>query len=96
MPKFFILATKQVELRGIVTAVNYKTAEAKAKTHWMIYDHFKIDNCVTAGTTAYGEKAPEIAEFEAPLKVLHVQDIRYICIKCGLPLRKHKDGKCPI
>jgi hypothetical protein len=98
---FFVLAIKQVELRGEVIAQNREAAIRQVKENWHIYDHPEVENAVCAGTssnpTIRSKPPPEISEYESPIKILYAEDTKYICKKCGQLLRNHnKDGSCRI
>jgi hypothetical protein len=72
MRKFFILATKRVELRGFVQAEDLKSAKEKVKDYWQIYD--TPHNTITVGTAEPNGEVPIVSEFDEMIKILHIED----------------------
>lgn len=70
--KFFILATKLVELRGIIYAKNFKEAKSKVKDYWYVCD--ELPNSVIAGTAEEGGEVPTLSEYPRNIRILHIQD----------------------
>jgi len=71
MAKFFVLATKTVELRGFVTAATPEKAKIIAEENWHIYDHPEMA-AVLGGTSQMHAAPPIIAEHQAKIKILHI------------------------
>ena len=71
MPKFSILATKRIELRGTVYAQTLDEAKSKVKDYWYVYD--TPGNSVTAGTAEKGGAMPILSEYQDPIRIFHIQ-----------------------
>ncbi len=79
MPKFFVLASKVIELRGHVIGKDIEAAKQKARDHWYIHD--TDPNTVTAGTAELNAELPIISEFEQKIKIHHAQKVCHYCDK---------------
>lgn len=85
--RYFVLALKQIELRGYVYAESHSDAMQKARDLWYIHDD--KDNTIRSGTanTAY-TMPPFISETDKSIRILHVEDIESD--------KKVKKVKCPV
>jgi hypothetical protein len=72
MPKFFVLATKLVELRGTVQAKNLEAARQNVLDHWHIHD--TDNNTITSGTSQLNAEAPIISEAQQNIRIIHIED----------------------
>jgi len=90
MPTYYVLATRRVELRGHVKAVNRSQAIEFVKKNWEIYDH-PTENAVCAGVASLKRETPIISEYDDAIKILYLEDEKLICKKCG---QKKHDGPC--
>jgi hypothetical protein len=92
MDKFFILATKRVELRGFIRAENLESANQKVRDYWQIYD--TSHNTITVGTAEPGGEVPIISEFDEMIKILHIEDDTGCKHPKGIKLTKmQREGK---
>lgn len=85
MKKFFIIASKRVEVRGLVFAKTEKDARAMMRASWYLYDTSKG---VSAGSSL--PPSPILSEMDDIFRVLHVKDVSdedgvlYVgCPECG-------------
>ena len=72
MPKFFILAFKKVELRGIIVAKDAQEARDKMKEYWQMFD--TSNNTVTATTMEPGGEHPILSEAPGTIKITHIEE----------------------
>lgn len=86
MPKFFVLATKMVELRGTVQAKNLKAARQNVLDHWHIHD--TDNNTVTAGTSQLNAIPPVISEAQQNIRITYIEDENEDRFKWGKELDK--------
>lgn len=70
--KFFVLASKTVELTGYVEAKNMAEAKEIVRKEWYLYDEH--DNCVSAGVADEKQETPKIAEGNDHIKVVYIED----------------------
>lgn len=73
MPNYFILATRRIELRGVVKADSPRQARKLVRENWYIYD--TGDNTITSGSGAPRRApSPVISEMEDRIQFLHVEE----------------------
>ena len=93
--RYQVLASKRVELRGIIYAENEEDAKVYAREFWYIYD--TADNTVTSGSSNkyYAPTPPVISEMDTRGMILSVYDmsdetaVRAVkCPICEMPPNK--------
>ena len=75
MPKFFVIAQKAVELRGLVQARDEKGAKQNVRDFWYLCDTSK--NTLTAGTGQLGGTDPVISETDQVIRIIHIEHDNY-------------------
>ena len=88
MPKFFVLATKLVELRGTVQAKNLEAARQNVLDYWHIHDTDK--NTITSGTSQLNAEPPVISEAQQNVRIIHIEDENTLRWKWSKELDKMK------
>jgi len=91
--RYFILATRRIELSGIVRARSKEAAIELAKKSWYIHD--TQSNSITSGSTSTRTPAPRIAEMEDAFRILHIRNLadeehamNFECPTCGAQINK--------
>jgi hypothetical protein len=74
--KFFILATKRIEVRGYIYAHNEKHAAEKVRSCWHIHDVGNNEVSAHSSSTSSLDTPPTIGEFEAPIQILHIELVK--------------------
>jgi hypothetical protein len=89
MPKFHVLATKLVELRGTVQARDLKSARQNVLDYWYIHD--TDENTITSGTGQLNAKDPVISEAQQNVRIIYIEDENKQRHKFGKELDKLKE-----
>jgi len=89
--KFFILAFKKVELRGIIVAKDAQEARDKMKEYWQMFDTNK--NSVTAETMEPGGEHPILSEAPGTIQISYIEEEDGTKHRKGILTKLQKEGK---